>query len=71
VVVRARLIHGWAEGRVGVGSQRVLMRCLVEGLVVGDILGRVEMIFCRTKTVEVRVAVDRRGVLRHDLVVGA
>jgi hypothetical protein len=68
VVVLARLIHELVEGRVGVGSLRVLMRCLVEGLVVGGILGRVEMASCLTRLVEDQVAVGMQEV--HRLVVG-
>ena len=68
MVVRARLIHDRVEGRVGVGSLMVLMRCWVEGLVVGGILGRVEMVFCLTRIVEVREAVGMQGV--HRLAVG-
>ena len=70
VVAQARSIHGLVEDRVGVGSQRVpiLMRCWVVGLVVGGILGRVEMVSCLTRLVEVREAVGMQGV--HRLVVG-
>jgi hypothetical protein len=69
VVVRARLIHGLVEGRVEVGSLMVLMRCWVEGLVVGGILGHVEMVSCPTRPVGVLEAVGMQGV--HRLVVGA
>jgi hypothetical protein len=72
VVARARLIHGLVEGQVGVGSLMVLMvlmRCWVEGLVVGGILGHVEMVSCLTRLVEVREALGMREV--HRLVVGA
>ena len=70
VVVRARLIHGSVEGRVGVGSLKVLilMRCWVVGLVVGGILGRVEMVSCLTRLVEVREAVGMQE--GHRLAVG-
>jgi hypothetical protein len=47
------------------------MRCWVEGLVVGGILGRAEMVSCLTRLVEVREAVDMMGVLRREWVVGA
>jgi hypothetical protein len=71
VVVRARSMQGLVEGRVAVGNLMVLMRCWVEGLVVGGILGRAEMVSCLTKIVEVREAVDTMGVLRREWVVGA
>jgi hypothetical protein len=71
VVVRARSMQGLVEGRAAVGSLMVLMRCWVEGLVVGGILGRAEMVSCLTKIVEVREAVDTMGVLRREWVVGA
>lgn len=72
VVVRARLIHGLVEGQVGVGSLKVLvlilMRCWVVGLVVGGILGRVEVVSCLTRIVEVREAVGMQE--GHRLAVG-
>ena len=71
MVVRARLIHGLVEARVEVGSLRIRMRCWVAGLVVGGILGRVEMVFCLTRFVEDREAVGMMGVLRRGWVVGA
>ena len=73
VVVQARSIHGLVEDRVGVGSQRVpiLMGCWVVGLVVGGILGRVEMVSCLTRLVEVQEAVGTKGVLRRGWVAGA
>jgi hypothetical protein len=63
------LIHGLVEARVEVGSLRVRMRRWVAGLVVGGILGRVEMVFCLSRFVEVREAVGMMGVRRHDWVV--
>jgi hypothetical protein len=54
---------------VEVGSLMVLMRCWVEGLVVGGILGHVEMVSCLTRLVEVRAVVGMQEV--HRLVVGA
>jgi len=71
VAVRARSIHGLVEGRVAVGNLMVLMRCWVEGLVVGGILGRVEMVSCLTRLVEVQEAVGTKGVLRRGWVAGA
>ena len=71
MVVRVHLIHGLVEGRVEAGSQRVLMRCWVEGLVVGGILARLEMVSCLTRFVEVREAVGMMGALRRDWDVGA
>lgn len=49
VAGRARLIHGLVEGRVGVDSRMLLMRCLEEGLVGIGILGRVGMVSCLTR----------------------
>jgi hypothetical protein len=43
----------------------------VAGLVVGGILGRVEMVFCLTRFVEAREAVGMMGVLRRGWVAGA
>ena len=66
--MRARLIHGLVEGLVEVGSLTMVRE---EGLVAGGILGRVEMVSCRTRQVEVREVVGMKAIVHLAEVAGA